>query len=108
MENSSPAENSLQLLQLDPSDNVGVLTQSFTAGTCLRVNRRDISLDAPMGLGHKLALRDIGAGEKILKYGCAIGSAVTDIATGEHVHLHNIKSDYLPTHTLDQGQKYDR
>jgi hypothetical protein len=26
-----------------------------------------------------------------------IGSAVCAIALGEHVHTHNIKSDYLPT-----------
>jgi altronate dehydratase len=49
-------------------------------------------------LGHKVAARDISAGEKVVKYGAPIGSAITNIAAGEHVHLHNLRSDYLPTH----------
>ncbi|AOL17466.1 hypothetical protein BFU36_12935 [Sulfolobus sp. A20] len=43
-------------------------------------------------LGHKIALRDIKKGEKVLKYGRPIGEAIQDIRKGEHVHIHNIKS----------------
>ncbi|MDT7889673.1 MAG: UxaA family hydrolase [Desulfurococcales archaeon] len=43
-------------------------------------------------LGHKIALRDLKRGEKVLKYGRAIGEAVQDIRRGEHVHIHNIRS----------------
>ena len=43
-------------------------------------------------LGHKIALRDIKQGEKVLKYGRVIGVAIKDIKKGEHVHIHNIKS----------------
>ena len=42
--------------------------------------------------GHKLALRDIKAGEDIIKYGYAIGHATEDIKEGEHVHTHNLES----------------
>ena len=42
--------------------------------------------------GHKTALRDISAGEDIIKYGYPIGRAVVDIKKGEHVHTHNIKT----------------
>ncbi|HRJ73596.1 MAG TPA: SAF domain-containing protein [Terrimicrobiaceae bacterium] len=51
-------------------------------------------------------MRDIRTGEKILKYGVPIGSATCDIAFGEHVHLHNMKSDYLPTYTLETGREF--
>ena len=44
--------------------------------------------------GHKLALRDIARGEKIIKYGVVIGQAATDIPAGSWVHLHNIRSVY--------------
>ncbi len=44
--------------------------------------------------GHKLALRDIAEGEKIVKYGVVIGQATTDIPAGSWVHLHNIRSIY--------------
>jgi altronate hydrolase len=40
--------------------------------------------------GHKVALRDIAAGEIIRKYGFPIGRATADIAKGEHVHSHNL------------------
>lgn len=43
--------------------------------------------------GHKYALRDIRAGENIIKYGNPIGHATTDIKKGEHVHSHNIRTN---------------
>jgi len=45
-----------------------------------------------IALGHKIALRNIGKGDKVIEYGDVIGSATKDIATGEHVHVHNLKS----------------
>lgn len=42
--------------------------------------------------GHKYALRDISAGEKVIKYGYPIGRATEDIKEGEHVHSHNVKT----------------
>ncbi len=52
-------------------------------------------------------MREIAPGEKIIKYGVPIGSAVLRISVGEHVHTHNIKSDYLPTYTWkEQGQYF--
>ncbi len=55
-------------------------------------------------LGHKLARRAIAAGEKVVKYGAPIGSATAPIAAGEHVHIHNLASDYTPTYTLDAAR----
>ncbi|WP_206684071.1 UxaA family hydrolase [Pontibacter beigongshangensis] len=43
---------------------------------------------------HKVALTAIGRGEPIIKYGSPIGSALVDIQAGEHVHVHNIGSNY--------------
>ena len=42
--------------------------------------------------GHKFALRDIAAGEKVIKYGDPIGIAKEDIKKGEHVHTHNVRT----------------
>ena len=50
--------------------------------------------------GHKFALRDVGAGEPIIKYGEVIGRATADIAPGEWVHTHNLKSH------LDEAATY--
>jgi SAF domain len=36
-------------------------------------------------------LRDIEAGDQVVKYGVAIGLATSDIRAGQHVHVHNLK-----------------
>ena len=59
--------------------------------------------------GHKVALRDIAAGENIIKYGFPIGYATRDIKKGEHVHTENLATnlkdkleyEYCPTGTND-------
>jgi len=43
--------------------------------------------------GHKYAARDIKSGENIIKYGQPIGHATCDIKEGEHVHVHNVKTN---------------
>ena len=43
--------------------------------------------------GHKYALRDIAAGENVVKYGMPIGHATAPIARGEHVHVHNVATN---------------
>ncbi|MDR1220025.1 MAG: altronate dehydratase family protein [Treponema sp.] len=42
--------------------------------------------------GHKIALKDIEQGEKIVKYGHPIGKASQFIPAGAHVHTHNIQT----------------
>ncbi len=49
------------------------------------------ALDA-VPLGHKIALKDINAGDTVLKYGNDVGRAVTGIGKGRHVHVHNMKT----------------
>ena len=43
-------------------------------------------------LGHKIALRECGEGDRIIKYGVSIGLATAGIRAGDHVHTHNIRS----------------
>ena len=43
--------------------------------------------------GHKYALRDIAEGENVVKYGMPIGHATKPISKGEHVHVHNVKTN---------------
>lgn len=96
----------MSVIRLAPPDNVVVLCRSVAAGTTIDVEGRSCTLDEPLQLGHKLASRSIARGEKIVKYGVPIGSATRDIAWGEHVHLHNMRSDYLPTWTLDADRRF--
>ena len=47
---------------------------------------------AEIPLGHKIALRDIKKGEKVVEYGEIIGAATKAIQKGDHVHVHNLKT----------------
>jgi altronate hydrolase len=43
-------------------------------------------------VGHKVALKDISRGEKVVKYGYPVGITLTDIKKDGHVHTHNMKT----------------
>ncbi|MBQ8394569.1 MAG: altronate dehydratase [Clostridia bacterium] len=69
------------------------------------INEKDnvgVSLDGSENIpaGHKYALRDIPKDEYVIKYGEIIGRATADIAKGEWVHTHNVKSH------LDESVEY--
>jgi hypothetical protein len=42
----------------------------------------------------------------VYKCGLPIGSAKEMIPTGAHIHLHNLKSDYIATYTLDKDHVF--
>ena len=95
-----------RLLQIAPTDNVAVATTTIASGESVMIDGVTIALDRTIPSGHKLALAPIVAGEKIIKYGLPIGVATANIDVGEHVHTHNLKSDYYPTYTLDGGNPF--
>lgn len=98
------AEVDRRLLVLDPADNVAIACRDLETGTELMLDGLTLRLEAPVPTGHKLARRDIAAGEKVLKYGAPIGSARSSIARGAYVHTHNLKSDYIPTWARDGSE----
>jgi altronate dehydratase small subunit len=97
-----------RVLRLSPADNVGAATATIEPGEPIDVDGRRIVAADRVPTGHKIALTPIAAGEKVVKFGTPIGSATCDIAPGEYVHTHNLKSDYLPTYTLDGLNPYLR
>ena len=96
------------VLRLDPSDNVGVAARSLRDGELTYCDERPLVVRGNIPTGHKIATEAIAAGAKVVKFAAPIGSATCNIQPGEHVHLHNLKSDYLPTYTFDAGKAYVR
>ena len=90
-----------RLILLDPRDNVLVARRRIRAGDEVLVDGARLKAASDIPLAHKLARRLIAPGETVLKYGAPIGSATAAIGPGEHVHVHNLKSEYTPTYTLD-------
>lgn len=87
------------LLVHDHADNVGVVVvEGLTAGTkmlCVVTEDNssfELEARADVPIGHKIALKDLKAGDTAIKYGEDIGKMVGDAAKGEHVHVHNLKT----------------
>ncbi len=74
-------------------DNVATALDALAVGQRLQFDAASVTVTEPIPRGHKVALRAIPAGDAILKYGSAIGTATSDIAAGAHVHTHNVASD---------------
>ena len=92
-----------RLLLLAPGDSVFVLRDQIEAGETVWVEGVAVAFPTRLGLGHKIARVAVAAGDKVIKYGAPIGRATQAIAQGDHVHLHNLTSDYTPTYALDKG-----
>jgi hypothetical protein len=89
----------VSLILLHPDDNVLVLSAPVHAGQALTIDGQPATADADVGVGHKLARHALAVGDKVLKYGAPIGSITAPVTAGGHVHLHNMKSDYIASHT---------
>jgi (2R)-sulfolactate sulfo-lyase subunit alpha len=87
------------LLVHGPKDTCGVVVvEDLKAGTdmlCL-ITENDttfrLKAKADIPIGHKVALKDIKAGDTVWKYGEDIGKAIADVGAGEHLHVHNMKT----------------
>jgi hypothetical protein len=90
------------VIMLHPADNVVVCRRNVSAGESLPMDGDVVIACADVALGHKIARRFIPQGAAVVKYGMSIGSATADIRPGEWVHMHNLKSDYISSHTREQ------
>ena len=79
----------MNLLQIHPADNVAVALHPVAKGE----HFQNVSVLEDIPQGHKLALRDIAQGEDIMKYGFPIGHATQEIAAGQWVHVHNVRTN---------------
>ena len=86
-------------LLLHPNDNILVCVAQLHAGDTVVIDGQPVVVQTDIGVGHKLARRELVEGDKVYRYGAPIGSMVATAAPGEHVHMHNMKSDYIPSHT---------
>ncbi len=81
------------------SDHVVTLTLPVKAGEAVTYIRKGrlIQVEATEDIPqyHKVAVQDIGKGQKIHKYGEEIGEAISHISAGGWVHVHNLQSSCM-------------
>jgi len=81
--------------QVNAQDNVATMLEDGDEFVeVLGQKPQQIKLVDHIALGHKVALRDIRAGEPVVKFGVAIGRATRAIRAGQWVHLHNCSSNF--------------
>ncbi len=80
------------VLIISARDNVATALEPLAAGRHIEVDARSVTAIEPIAAGHKIALEPIAAGAAVFKYGSAIGTAISDIPAGAHVHTHNVAS----------------
>lgn len=83
------------LIRLAEQDNVAVASRNLPRGAVVAIDGAELTTRDPIPFAHKVAIRAIEEDAQVFKYGVPIGRAKVAIAPGEHVHVHNIRSDYV-------------
>ena len=78
------------LHRIAPEDDVAVALADLEPGAHTTIDGAPLDITEPITRGHKVALRDIAAGEIVRKLGWPIGRTTRNIARGSHVHTHNL------------------
>ncbi|MED1792164.1 UxaA family hydrolase [Brevibacillus nitrificans] len=86
-------ENQKGFIQINKADNVWICLQDVKKGDSVEVNGSFVVAQEDIPSGHKISNQAIAAGADIIKYGFPIGHATVDIASGEWVHSHNVKTN---------------
>ena len=85
----------MKAILLDVKDNVATCTADVAVGVtveCMGGGRATVKSVEAIPSWHKIALRSIRKGDKVIKYGETIGEAIADIAEGGWVSHQNIVS----------------
>ena len=103
-----------KLLKINIADNVAIALEDISAGETLKIEGFSLTAREDTGRGHKIALSNIRESGNVIKYGSPIGHATGDIAAGEHIHTHNMKTnlkgleEYTYKPLLNQTKATDR
>ena len=96
----------MKLIKIHPADNVAVALEDVARGETLTADGEILTAAQDVARGHKIALRAIAKDAPVVKYGNPIGFAKEDIAPGQWVHVHNVRTglsetaDYVYDHKV--------
>ncbi len=86
--------DALDAIVISENDNIAVCLRDIDANIEISIRRGQemfsLAVVDPIPRGHKVAVRQIAEGDKVLKYGEVIGQASKSIGVGNHVHVHNV------------------
>jgi len=79
-----------KMLIITPKDNVGVVLEDAAPGDVCVFEDIEVTAVEAIPFPHKIALRGLKAEDNVIKYGEAIGHAITTIPAGSLIHSHNM------------------
>ena len=84
-------------LKINVADSVVVCLQAMRKGEIIKTDGRSITLNQDTPAGHKILIKDVKAGENIIKYGYPIGHATEDLKVGDWVNENNLATNLSGT-----------
>lgn len=98
----------IKYIKINSRDNVVVVLTDLNKNEIIFVDDIEVKLQEDIKMGHKIAISTILAGENVIKYGYPIGHAFKDIKCGEHVHVHNTKTNLQGIDEYLYKQKFNK
>ena len=80
-------------LKINVADSVVVCLRAMKKGEIIDTDGHSITLNQDTPAGHKILIKDVKAGENIIKYGYPIGHATEDMKAGDWVNEKNLKTN---------------
>jgi hypothetical protein len=84
-------------LLLYPSDTVAVALVDLPPGSVVELDCAGqpltVTLRESIPAGHKLSIRAMRRGDRVLKYGQPIGRTTGPVEPGDWVHIHNVEPE---------------
>lgn len=81
------------MIIVNTKDSVAVVLCDIKKNESCRCGEVTLIAKDDVPFGHKIALFPIHVGENVIKYGNPIGHATKNIEKGQHVHVHNVKTN---------------
>lgn len=82
----------MSFLRLNTADSVAVALDPMSKGDAVTIDGRQFHLLEDIAAGHKFSLGALTVGQPVIKYGAPIGVCTADVAQGQHIHVHNLKT----------------
>jgi len=105
------SESVASAILLSPDDSVATMIQHVAVGSLVAVRQAEgpreeitrIGAKAEIPFGHKIALRALAIGDPVIRYGARIGRLTAPVTVGDHVHVHNLTSEFSVRQTATRA-----
>ena len=97
-----PGSEAKRAVIMAAADSVAIALGDLDSGDKVRIRSLlqeivgEFEVSDSVPYGHKISVKPVAKGDEIIKNGEVIGIATRPISKGQHVHIHNIVSLYVP------------